>query len=448
VLSQSSHEGCDATGVEPSKASPDWSHIHKELRRPGVTAKLLWLQCRQQVNYANSYQKFCRSYRQWLSRLNSLMRCHHIAGEKMFAGYIDIKDSYVVDTSTGETLPTCLFLAVLGASGYCYAEPCMSKDIDSWISGHIHALRFFQGATKCLVPSLSESDCQLSRHVRYRELARRCYANIQGLTASKVLPFSGYHKKEFVFELTARSLAKVLCHQYFVGSTEINSAVQNLINQFNVRPFKKLPGSPMEWFETLERDCLIPLPSMEADQEFWLHQNVTGTHINIDQHYYSVPQSVIGQPVDVKVTGDFVEVFFQGQQITSHPRQNLPGRSSTKAEHQVGPQKSTRDWSADRVLRWAEKIGPATTYLTSTILAHANNSPAGVRSCLGLLTLETDYGRDRLESACRQAATRRSWTVTSIRSMLNRGFDQAFMQLTIPDFISPAKSAGRKKKQH
>src|SRR5665213_3443422 len=127
----------------PCGVSPDWSYIHRELRRPGVTAKLLWLQCRQQVSYTRSYQTFCRSYQQWLSRLNILMQCHHTAGKEIFVGFVDVGDSYVVDTSTGETCPTCLFVAVLGASGYSYAEFCPTRDIDDWISCHIHALQAF-----------------------------------------------------------------------------------------------------------------------------------------------------------------------------------------------------------------------------------------------------------------------------------------------------------------
>ena len=263
---------------------------------------------------------------------------------------------------------------------------------------------------------------------------RRCYTTVEEMKGANVFLNADCRRIDVVFRVVARWLVVSMRHQYFTGISETNAAMQQLIAGLNSRQFRKLPGaSRRSWFEVMERSYLTALPTMPSDREFWLNELVTSGHVNIDKHYYSVPPTVIGQHVDVKVTPGFVEIFFQGRQVTVHNRQNQPGRSSTKMEHVRSSPQTKSEWSPQRVHKWAEKIGPATAYLVDIILTHANSSSAGIRSCLGLLALESEYGRERLESACRHAASLKSWTVGSIRSMLKRGFDQFSIQLPIPN---------------
>lgn len=368
------------------------------------------------------------------------MRCRHKYGERIFAGYVDVPDSYVVDPSTGETWPTCVFLAVLASSGYCFAQLCLKKDIDDWIFNHVLAFQSFGGTTKYLVPMLTDESVDLSKHVRYRDLLQRCRCTIEELNEQSALLKTD-------FRLVARWLVVAMCHHSFTGVSETNEALKQLIASLNCRQFKRLIGaSRWKWFDTMERSYLAALPSMPNEKELWLRESVTSSYINVDQHYYSVPRAAIGHDVDIKVTAKFVEVFFQGRQVTSHQRQERPGKSTTKPDHVTLPNKVS-GWSAQRVHSWAEKIGPATTFLIDTILTHANESPAGVRSCLGLLTLESAYGRERLESVCRHALSLKSWTVSSIRSMLKQGLDQLAVQLPIPNLCLPRKSSRSQKKR-
>jgi hypothetical protein len=217
-------------------------------------------------------------------------------------------------------------------------------------------------------------------------------------------------------------------HNSFVGMPEANSVVQHLIQRINNRSFRNLQGSPLDWFETLERSCLSQLPSMPADQDFWSAQKAKGNQLSLT---IAVPPNVIEQPGDVKVSLDFVQAFFQGELATSLRMPDPPHKHSAALKRTVTPPKAATDWSPERLLRWANKIGPTTAHLTSTILAHSNNSPSGVRSCLGLLTLETKYGRHRLEAACRLAASKKSWTIRLVRSILDQGLDQTCLQLRI-----------------
>ena len=99
-------------------AHPDWSYIHQELRKKGVTRELLWLEYKESKQIGGtaiiSYPQFCRIYKMWCKKLNLVMRQDHNAGEKLFVDYAG-PTIPVVDADTGEVKPSQLFVAVLGA---------------------------------------------------------------------------------------------------------------------------------------------------------------------------------------------------------------------------------------------------------------------------------------------------------------------------------------------
>ena len=51
------------------KAEPDWTHVHRELRRPGVTLMLLWEEYRAREPGGYGYSRWCDLYRTWQGRL-------------------------------------------------------------------------------------------------------------------------------------------------------------------------------------------------------------------------------------------------------------------------------------------------------------------------------------------------------------------------------------------
>ena len=66
---------------------PDWSMVHKELKRKGVTLFLLWQEYKAATPDGLQYSWFCQTYRAWASKLDLVMRQPHRAGEKLFVDY-------------------------------------------------------------------------------------------------------------------------------------------------------------------------------------------------------------------------------------------------------------------------------------------------------------------------------------------------------------------------
>lgn len=134
-----------------SRPLPDWKEVHKELRRKGVTLMLLWLEYREQNPDGYGYSQFCYRYQQFSSTVDVVMRQEHRAGEKFFVDFPGQTLS-IYDRKTGAVnFEAELFVGVLGASNYLYAEAVRSQDLASWIGAHVHAFSFFQSVPRIIV---------------------------------------------------------------------------------------------------------------------------------------------------------------------------------------------------------------------------------------------------------------------------------------------------------
>jgi len=148
----------------PGRALPDFEYIHRELRRKGVTLQLLWEEYREACPEGYRYSRFCELYREWKGKLDVTLRQEHRAGEKVFVDYAG-QTVPVVDGSTGEVREASIFVAVLGASNYTYAEASRGQDLASWISSHVRAFEFLGGVPEIIVPDNLRTG--ISRSCRY-----------------------------------------------------------------------------------------------------------------------------------------------------------------------------------------------------------------------------------------------------------------------------------------
>ena len=80
------------------------------------------------------------------------------AGEKGFVDYA-AQTVPVVSPNTGEICEAQLFVAVLAASNFTYAEASLSQYLPDWLVNHIRAFEYCGGATAIVVPhSVQESE--------------------------------------------------------------------------------------------------------------------------------------------------------------------------------------------------------------------------------------------------------------------------------------------------
>jgi transposase len=406
---------------------PDWFVVYKELRRKSVTLSLLWLEYRQEQPEGYSYSQFCYHYRQWAKHLKPMMRQKHQAGEKLFIDYAG-QTAPVVNPQTGEVHEAQIFVAVLGASNYSYAEAHGSQSLPNWIGAHVRTLSFLGGAPEVLVPDNLKAGVH-SPHLyepdvnpTYQEFARHYGVAVVPTRSRKPKDKA---KVEVGVQVVERWILARLRDRTFFSLAELNQAIRDSLVELNERPMKHLGQSRRELFLELDRPALKPLPTQVYEFARWKKARVhIDYHVAFDKHYYSVPHGLRGKEVDVRATEQTVEIYYQRQRQASHARVHSPGRYSTQREHMPPAHQVMDGWSPERFLHWAAEIGPQTTALVANALDGRRHPQQAYRTCLGILSLAKRYGADRLEAACRRALAAGIHSYKGLHNILKNKLDQ------------------------
>jgi transposase len=294
----------------------------------------------------------------------------------------------VVDRNTGEIREAQIFVAVLGASNYTYAEATWTQGLADWIGAHVRAFRFLGGVSEFVVPDNLRSG--VSKAHRYEPDINPAYQDRAshygvGVLPTRVRKARDKAKVEVGVQVVERWILACLRNRTFFSLSELNEAIRKRLDPLNERPFKKRAGSRRPLFETLDRPALEPLPVTPSVYAEWKK-----VRVHIDYHgevegHYSVPYQLIKRPLEVRFTANTVECFHRGQRVASHRRSYQKGHPTTLAEHRLKSHRQYRDWSPERFVRWAEKAGPATAQLITTVLASRHHPQPAYRSCLGIL---------------------------------------------------------------
>jgi transposase len=409
------------------RAVPDWPYIHQELRRKGVTLTLLWYEYKAAHPEGYQYSWFCDQYRAWSAKLDVVMRQEHRAGEKLFVDYAG-QTVEVVDRRTGEVRQAQIFVAVLGASNYTYAEATWTQQLPDWIGSHVRTFQFFGGVPELAVPDNLRSG--VTKAHRYEPDLNPTYMDLASHYGVAVLPARvrkprDKAKAEAGVLLVERWILAALRNRTFFSLQEVNREIARLLERLNARPFKKLPGSRQELFEQLDRPALRPLPEQPYEFAEWKKVRVNiDYHVEVDGHYYSVPYQLVRKSLEARYSERTVECFHKGQRVASHVRSHLKGRHTTVAEHMPASHRSYAEWTPQRLIRWAEKTGPAAASVVQSILERRAHPQQGFRSALGIMRLGKSFGEERLEAACRRALTLGACSYKSIASILRQGLDR------------------------
>lgn len=422
------------------RPSVEWSVVHQELKRAGVTLQLLWEEYRSCEPRGYRYSRYCELYRQWRQRADRTMRQVHRAGEKLFVDYCGATVP-VVDATTGEVHEAQIFVAVWGASNYTYAEATWGQGLSDWIGSHVRAFEFSGGVPEIVVPDNLRSG--VNKACRYEPELNRTYHDLAVHYGVAVIPARvrkprDKAKVEVGVQVVERWILARLRHQTFFSLADLNQSIRALLGGLNERAFRKLPGSRRSVFESLERPALRPLPLERYVYAEWKKARVhVDYHVEVEGHYYSVPYQLVGQSVDVRVSAATVECFAKSKRVASHRRNARRGAHTTQNEHMPRPHRDYAEWTPQRLVQWAEQTGPSVAGLVAQVMTTRVHPQQGFRSCLGILRLGQRYGSERLDAACRRALSLGASSYKSVRSILETGLDQQGEEAIEPAQATP-----------
>jgi transposase len=405
----------------------DFAIIHKEMKRKGVTLQLLHEELSQGCNADDfiSYSHFALLYRTWKDKLPQSMRQVHKTGDKVFIDYAGQKVT-ITDHYTGKTQKAEIFIGVLGSSNYTYVEATWSQQLADWISSQQRMFEFFGGVPALVVPDNLRS--AVTKSCRYEPDINQTYAKFIEHYGTAVMPARPYKprdkaKVEVGVQIVERWILARLRHRVFTNLGELNIAIRECLNWFNMHPFKHLPGSRQDAF-LLEKPLLRPLPTAPYVLQYYKKARVNiDYHFELDGHYYSVPYNYCKEQVELWYTQDFISCYLNGKCIARHERSYKVGTHTTILEHMPKSHQKHLEWTPGRFMNWGKNIGPSTLKLVTHLLENRPHPEQGYRSCLGLLSLEKKYGKKRLESACLCAIQLGTKSRRSVASILKSNLD-------------------------
>lgn len=411
---------------------PDWSHVHDELQRRGVTVTLLHEEYAESlVAGAMSETEFRRRLHRYQRTRGLVMRQVHRPGECLFLDFSGMRPS-LTDPVTGQRTPVELFAAVFGASRKTFVYAVASQTLPDWIHANVKALEFFGGVPMFLVPDNLKS-AVISHKRGEGALLNTTYSERAAHYGTTILPARPHAPKdkahvELGVKIAQRWILTRLRHRTFVSLVELNVAIAEQRVRMNNKPMRSCGGkSRDQLFDELDRPALGPLPVEPYTFGEWQIGVRVGQdyHVRWGEQYYSVPYTLVSAKVSLKTTRTEILVFHRDRRVALHPRHHEPGYVSTLPEHQ--PQ-SHRAYARDQpaaVLAWAQAAGGAVHRFLQQHIEHHRRPAQSLQAGRGLQRLAREYGIDRLQAACDKALRLHALSIRSVKSMLQRGLDRS-----------------------
>ena len=408
------------------------AYFLSELKRTGVTRLLLWEEYRKESVDPFRYTQFCILLKQASKTSDASMHLVHAPAAMMMVDFAGDKMSYV-DRSTGEVIFCPVLVAVLPYSKYTFAIALADASIPQVIKALNACLAYFGGTPLSLKTDNMKQ--VVTKSCRYEPLFSEVlqqwslHYNIT-LLATRVAKPKDKGAVENEVKIAYQRIYAPLREDLFYHIDQLNQAIIKRLSMHNKKLFQLKDFSRMQQFSLEEKSLLLPLPA----EAFVIRHQVLAKvqknyHITLGEnyHHYSVPYKFIGKQVSVVYDTDTVEIYFQHQRIALHRRSYKKHDFSTVGDHMPeGHQQffEQQGWTPAYFLDQAARIGPAVQRYMDEVLKGRAYTEQTYNACRGILRLHTQYGSERLQSACCRALTGNVYNYRTIQNILASNQDK------------------------
>ena len=403
-----------------------------ELKKTGVTRRLLWQEYQSSNPEGYGYTQFCEYLNQERSLRSVTMHLEHAPGDKLqvdFAG----KMLHYTDVNTGEIKSCPVLVCVLPYSGYTYVEALENAGQRLLYESLGRCLRYMGGVPLSVISdNMKQYVVKPDRYEpTFNTLAEQwaVYYNTSLLATRVGKPKDKPSVEKGVHISYLRIFAPLRNHT-FRSLSDLNHAIIECLDIHNNMPVKGHELSRKQRFEAEEKQCLKSLPASDFiirhETEAKVQRNY---HVILgeDMHQYSVPYIYVGKEVKIIYDCMEVEIYLGLERIALHRRSVSRNGYSTKEEHMPERHrayKRAKGWNADYFLSEASKIGVNTRSAIQRLLERNRFPEQTYNACLGIFSLGKKYGNNRLEAACRRAMTASTTTYQLVRNILQNNQDQ------------------------
>jgi transposase len=428
----------DKHAVESMYKDANYEYVHKELKKVGVTLKLIHQEycdgCKTENAIPMGYTKFCDGYSDYIIGNKLTNHLIHKPGIITEVDWSGPTMSYI-DKSTGEIITAYLFVATLPYSQYSYVELCLDMKQDTWLRCHIHMYEFFDGVTVRTVCDNLKTG--VITHPKHGDIILNDNYEALGSHYMTAIMPTGVRKPkqkasvEGTVGKVATAIIAKLRNKVFYSFQDLKISVADKLSDFNNEPFQKREGSRIIVYQE-EKRYLQNLPEIPFEIAQWVY----GRKVNLDCHVifaknrYSCPYQYVGKEADLKITDITLEIHIKGERVATHNKypDYISNRYSTHDED-MPDQFNQPEWDDIRIKRWAYSIGNNTGEVIERIFRGVKIKEQGYNPSMSVLRLSKAYSEARLETACELALARvRVPRYHHLKSILAANQDQIYLE--------------------
>ena len=312
---------------------------------------------------------------------------------------------------------------------YAYVEVLPNATTGELIKGLNNALIYFGGA-----PNIALSDNMkqwVIRPDKYEPIfstAIEQWANHNDilLQAAKVRSPRDKSPVENHVKITYNKIYAPLRNEAFFSVKEINNTVRPLLHALNNANFQSRTYSRFEMFMADEKHLLAPLRSDPFTLRHYVSVKVQENYhifLSEDKHYYSVPNELIGEKVEVIYNTQSVEIYHKLQRKATHVRDYRKNKYTTNKDHMPLEHQYADQLfyiNGCQLLDRAKQYGEIVYLYIKELFLSKENETHGYRSAHGIMNLgnKDKYGKERLVEACNAALQIKEYSYRIIKELL------------------------------
>jgi len=393
----------------PWSDTVEWGRVKGETER-GVCLYHYWEESLHDpdANPKMPYVSFWREFKRRYPSIPIDFHKNHPPGERCevdFKG--ETRGLGYTDPTTKVFVPCRMFGSILCFSQLLYIRATADEKQQSFLESVGKSFEFFGGVPATI--AVDNAKAQVTNAHRYDadinpEFFK--FANHYGVAPLAMRPGSPKDKNliENALGVFWRWAGPKIRKKHFRSLGEINAYIIELLTIFNARTQRKYGCSRQHKFLEGEQGKMQDLPVTPFEGGDWKKSKVhPDSHIQIDFNFYSVPYQHVGKSVDVRITGNSIEVFYKLDRAAIHRRrgQSQRGCYTTTDSHLPPKHLAVKNETPQRVLSDAEDVGVATLQVIRNLLISDKHHPfTYLRRCQGIVRLAKRYSKDDLEQAC------------------------------------------------
>lgn len=425
----------DTAPVSDKRLEALYDHFKKatiDLSQTGVTRKNLWEDYIEEHEDGYHYSQYCNLFSQYLQNTDPAFHWEYTPGEFIQADFAGKKLSYV-DRETGEIKPVEVFISILPFSGLIFCMAVPSQKIPDFVICVNAMLKYIGGVTLTILVDNFKTAVRKSDKFE-PTFTHMCYqlSDHYNTTFSATRPRSPRDKAmvEQAVNIVYQRIYAPLRKQTCLSLESLNHQIRLHLDRLNLRPYKNSKESRRDIFKREEESILKPLP--ETPYQLMKCKVATvqrnyAIQLSDNKHYYTVPYQYVGKKVQVYFNSRVVEVYDNHERIAFHVRRSNEPQFNRIHEHMPSNHKamvSMQGWTVEEFIKRASRVGPYTTQIASRIVHSSIYPEQNFKACNAMLLLQNEYGRSRLEAACKRASVVSRPTLKMIRNILKTGQDK------------------------